>query len=370
MGFQGPFNGEHAQSTSLVEVSADGDLTLRNNSTGTVHIILAVQGWFDLPEVDPAKQAQADQGAAPVPAGYERWADTPEATAAKPTQGALENLYTLYDEKLFGARAAGVQSAIFLQSSNAQTLDERIADAQAVVEGLTNLPIEEVLPEPQLEPANTNGASSANGVAPATNVRPAAECSPMPDCTGKAYSLPVKHTKQSDCSWCAPASTVMALRSSGASEISAADGKKMSQALLASSAYLNTVNTAGGTDITKIPYTLNKWAKIKATVFWAPSDTKLRDMLRVSLKGYKRAVVFGTTEVKDLTHYNNHPKNRNIRHFITGYGYQDYGRTALFADPVSGAHCYRTRVRQKSSLTASQMAGFIRSHGVVARGES
>lgn len=52
MGFQGAYIGQPTQSTSLVELSADGELTLRNNSTGTVHVVLAVQGWFSAQEVD------------------------------------------------------------------------------------------------------------------------------------------------------------------------------------------------------------------------------------------------------------------------------------------------------------------------------
>ncbi|WP_456696064.1 hypothetical protein [Aeromicrobium sp. P5_D10] len=49
IGFQGTYSGEPSQSTSVVELSSGGEVTLRNNSAGTVHVVLAVQGWFGFP---------------------------------------------------------------------------------------------------------------------------------------------------------------------------------------------------------------------------------------------------------------------------------------------------------------------------------
>jgi hypothetical protein len=42
----GAFTGEPEVSTSIVELSEDGTVTLKNNTTGYVHIILTAQGWF------------------------------------------------------------------------------------------------------------------------------------------------------------------------------------------------------------------------------------------------------------------------------------------------------------------------------------
>lgn len=365
------------ETTSIVALSEAGEGIVLNTSPAPVTVVLTVQGWFSLlTDVDPASQSQADHGVAPVPAGYDRLADTPEAIASQPTQDALESLYTLYDEKLFGARpvstdgATSAQGAIFLQSSDSQTLDERIADAQEVVEELTETPIEEVLPEPQLDPEDEAGAfPSALSTTPASAALPAAICSPMPGCTGEAYKLPLTHSSQSNCSWCGPASTAMALRASGASNTSDADGTTMTQARLASSDYLQTT-IASGTNITRIPVTLKKWAKIQATIFYSPSSGNLADIVRVSVKGYKRAVMYGTQENASFDHYNGHPKTRTIRHFITGYGFSDYGRRVKYADPVSGAGCFAGNIAKTNSMKASSMAGFINPYGVVARGKS
>lgn len=352
-------------STSVVELSAAGNVVIQNLSSGSVDIILDAQGWFSREVPTEAEQTAAANGAAPVPDGYETMADTPEAIAQQPAQDAIEELYALYDEKLFGVRDS-VQGALFAQSEP-QTIDERIAAAQEVVHDLTDVPIEEVLPEPQLDPQEVSVSPKINGGTIQNAMLPAGICSPMPGCTGQAFNLPLRWSRQSNCDYCGPASTAMALRASGASDTSAANGShQMSQGLLASSAYLNTDNTVGGTSIAKIPGTLRKWANFNTIVFYRPSAASLPNIIRVSMKGYKRATVFGTRENSAIGHYNNHP-NRPINHFIAGYGFDNYGRTIRYADPVVGAGCWSTRPLKVNYMSATKMAAHIRPYGVVAR---
>jgi|GEM_PF-6403415 len=289
--------------------------------------------------------AENVSGIQPLPPGYSRLADTPEAMAAKPLTDAMVELRTLYVQR-YGLDGSSIQRV------QSESLDTKIKLAQAKVERLSGQPIEDFLPVP---PA-AQGASKAAGVTAALST---------------SKTLRFVHSKQSKSYWCGPASTAMVIRATmpaSTSETSRYNSShKMSQTMLASSTYLAT--TTAGTYMPNIARAVNRWAGLTSyTTYNSPSVTTLRNVVTSSIGGYTRGVAYGTHEGQGGVHYNSHP-NRTIDHFVAGYAYSNSGNTLKYGDPASGSPALSSawgNVKKTGSMSASSMASYINPWGVVA----
>jgi len=285
-------------------------------------------------------------GIQPLPPGYSRLADTPEALAAKPLTDAMVELRTLYVQR-YGLDGSSMQR---MQSEN---LDAEIKLAQAKVERLSGQPIEDFLPVPP-------SAGTVSKVAGATAA------------LSTSKTLRFVHSKQSKSYWCGPASTAMVIRATmpaSTSETSRYNSSHtMSQTRLASSTYLAT--TTSGTYMPNIARAVNRWTGLTSyTTYYSPSVTTLRNVVTSSIGGYTRGVAYGTHETKGGTHYNYHPKTYSIDHFVAGYGYSSSGNTLKYGDPASGSPALSAAwgdVKKTGSMSASSMASYIHQWGVVA----
>lgn len=285
---------------------------------------------------DEAAAPATVQGIQPLPAGYARLADLPDIKANAPVTDAKYRVFELWAEK--AELKAGDASAMQLAE-----IDTQIASAQAKVARLDGDPI---------VPSSASKVAAAAGVAaPAAFPTPAA-----------ARTLNLTHSAQSNGYYCGPATTAMVIRMSGGSETSKYNSShKMSQTMLASSTYLQI--TTSGTSIQRIPTALKRWMNLSTDVYAGPSATKLKNLVTGSIGVLSHGVAYGTRELTGGAHYNGHPTNSRIDHFIAGHCYTDEGVYLKYADPATSVW---SGVKKTNSMRAYQMRDFIAPWGVVA----
>lgn len=303
-----------------------------------------------------APASAADDPATPegrgiaLPDGYESLGDLPSVQAEKPLNDALDALHALYAEKYL----AGGAGAATAQADGEPSLDERIAAARAEVERVAGRPYSEIEPEPDFSTdASTTSDSNASVMAAATQ-----------------KALPVRHSTQRTSYYCGPASVAMAIRAScSACERSRYNSSDtISQTTLAASRYLAT--TSNGTNMTRIPLTLNRWAGFASRLVWSPSAASIKSGVVNSIGVYNRAVVYGTRELagKRNPHYNYHYTTFTIDHLIMGYGYSGSGDRLAYADPVAGRWTntgQSSAPRKTNAMRNTSMRIFTQPWGVV-----
>ncbi len=140
--------------------------------------------------------------------------------------------------------------------------------------------------------------------------------------------------------YCGPATAQMILSRSSLYE-SKWDSSTRSQSALARSQYLDTTAAAGTPwREGRMDGTLNKW--VHGFSDTRGQNRKFLTNSRPGLETYKRlyresigdagyATAVGTVERAGSFHYNNHPRNRLIGHWIAGYGYTS--TATKYADP-------------------------------------
>jgi hypothetical protein len=304
-----------------------------------------------------APASAADEPATPegrgiaLPSGYESLGDLPSVQAEKPLNDALDALHALYAEKYL----AGGAGAATAQADGEPTLDERIAEARAEVERVAGRPYSEIEPEPDFsaDASTTSDSDSDAQIMAATQ-----------------KALPVRHSTQRTSYYCGPASVAMAIRAScSACERSRYNSSDtISQTTLAASRYLAT--TTSGTNMSRIPLTLNRWAGFASRLVSSPSAASIKSGVVNSIGVYNRAVVYGTRELAGAgnPHYNYHYTTFTIDHLIMGYGYSGSGDRLAYADPVAGrwTNTGQSKAPQKTNaMRNTSMRIFTQPWGVV-----
>jgi hypothetical protein len=232
-------------------------------------------------------------------------------------------------------------------SSDLKAVDVQIAAAE--------LKVQKVAGEPVGKVSVSKLAATAAGD---TTVTPMAFPTPA-----EARSLTLTHSSRSNGYYCAPASTAMVIRVSGGSETSRYNsGHKMSQTRLASSTYLAT-SSSQGTSMHRVPITLQRWMGLSTDVYAGPTATKLKNLTAGAIGVLGHGVEYGTHETAGAKHYNNHPANRGIDHYIAGFGYSSNGSNVKWADPATSIW---SGLATKGNMSASTMAGFVSRFGIIA----
>ena len=151
-----------------------------------------------------------------------------------------------------------------------------------------------------------------------------------------AKSLALTYRAQQEFWYCGPASGIMMLQmlKAGPSKVT---GAIKTQRNLADAAHMRTdINRATPWASHLFRIGLNKWRQGKATGYYVDFDSPgYVDFKRMLVADVDRGYPIGadTVELRNDTHYNNHPRSKLIGHWIVGYGYSDYGGASAFADP-------------------------------------
>lgn len=153
-----------------------------------------------------------------------------------------------------------------------------------------------------------------------------------------AMYMALNHYPQKKSYWCGPATGKMILKWLNAGT-SAYDGKIQVQANIANDNHLKT-ETNGVTSWAsgRFRIGLNRWLSGSDKGWYI-------DTAKSSTTTFRNAVVYGvdtshpfgadTVEFAGGYHYNNHPANQTIGHWIVVRGYGSYGDTTYFADPAT-----------------------------------
>ncbi|MGQ0464643.1 MAG: C39 family peptidase [Sporichthyaceae bacterium] len=153
-------------------------------------------------------------------------------------------------------------------------------------------------------------------------------------------SLSVAHVAQSNSFYCGPASGYMVLKTLGRTYSAYSPGNMLDgQKDLAHSWYMQT------DDLGKTPWAQHLW-RIGVNRWNTGADTGWYvDLATPTTAEFKANLLFdidwdhpfgvSTVEYKGGVHYNGHPADRLIGHWITAQGYSDGGNTASFDDPAT-----------------------------------
>lgn len=110
---------------------------------------------------------------------------------------------------------------------------------------------------------------------------------------------------------------------------------------------------------------MNKWRQGSSTGYYvddgAPSATEFKSHLVYDADN-NYPLGADTVEMAGGVHYNGHPSNQTIGHWIVGKGYYNYGDGSYFADPATTV--WSTVSPEFSYATSTFTNRFLQSNGV------
>ncbi|WP_369371542.1 C39 family peptidase [Promicromonospora sp. Populi] len=165
--------------------------------------------------------------------------------------------------------------------------------------------------------------------------------------------LPTVHQAQAKSYWCGPATASMIVKYKG---------KTHTQTTMARVEYLKTEENGATTWASGLMTVgLNKaLATAQYQQVQAPSATTLKGAMVDSLNALY-PVALDTVEFAGGQHYNGHPVDRTIGHWIVGNGYSNAGSTLQFMDPATS---YYPDAEPTFALSTTGMAVYLQSNGI------
>ncbi|MEU8314805.1 hypothetical protein [Micromonospora sp. NPDC048169] len=178
--------------------------------------------------------------------------------------------------------------------------------------------------------------------------------------------LPFVQYAQAKGYYCGPASGYMIIRYlHGSGYTSRYNGNSLSQANLANSAHMNTEANKSTTWTSKRFATgINRWRNVPWYVqVPKPSGSLLPKIFTHSVGGNGMPIGADTVEFAGGSHYNGHPTNKTIGHWIVGYGYVQSGQNTTWADPATSV--WSSTKKSFTYTTSTFATRFLQSNGVV-----
>jgi hypothetical protein len=152
----------------------------------------------------------------------------------------------------------------------------------------------------------------------------------------------VAHHAQVRSYYCGPATAYSIIEYvRGAKKKSAWDGKGLSQNNLAASTYLNTdARRVTPWSAGRMKVTLNRWTSGTDKGWYvdkaSPTPAEFKKALAWNIDR-RRPFAVDAVEMQGGRHYNGHPVNQTIGHWIVVRGYSGSGAVAHFVDPLAGS---------------------------------
>jgi hypothetical protein len=274
------------------------------------------------------------------------------------------------DDEAEMAPLGETESAIAEEAETAETADESIADEPAGAPAVEGEPAPFAGIEGNYTGGDVSDLSAAQPLdAAALAKMDEAEASAAAACTNP--SEPVKRIlgltqyAQTKGFYCGPASGYMIIRYlHGASFRSRKNNATLSQAHIASNAHMKT-EANGSTDWSSKNFTkgLNAWRGENWYVQVPHPTAKLfKAALSHSIGSNGMPVAADAVELAGGVHYNGHPVNRTIGHWLVAYGYDSCGGKAYFADPATSVW---SSVKPKFSYDSKLFANrFLQNNGI------
>ena len=178
-------------------------------------------------------------------------------------------------------------------------------------------------------------------------------------------TLSITHTAQSKSYFCGPATAMMILREEGLTTSRDGKGRSLTQANLALTDYLSTeANGATNWVGLHMPNGLNKWSGNNWYLAQqSPTGGQFQGALLNTLGVNGKGVAVDTVERAGGAHYNGHPADRLIGHWMMAYGYSSSGAKVNFADPSTSF--YPNATKTFSVSTNSFTTTYLQDNGIV-----
>lgn len=216
---------------------------------------------------------------------------------------------------------------------------------------------------------DTSGAKKAADAYTAKWGGPSAGSQPTTSVTPLASStsvfLGVVQVGQTTGYYCGPAAGYEIIRYVDGAITSRYDGSVLSQTNLANANHMRT-DINGSTDWASGLYVtgVNRWRGTNYYVqVHAPSGVLLTDTFAYSMDVHGMPFSGDTVEFVNGPHYNGHPKNLLIGHWITAYGYSSSGAVGYWADS-STTVWPSLPISQYFSFDSSSFSSFLQSNGI------
>lgn len=149
-----------------------------------------------------------------------------------------------------------------------------------------------------------------------------------------AIVLKLRHVGQANRSYCGPAAGVMMLRFLRAGR-SAANGARLQQHTVAGRAHMRANDGATEWQSHRFRIGLNRWLRGRKKGYYTekhdPTGQEFRNAVVYNI-GNRRPMGADTVEFEDGAHYNGHPRDQTIGHWIVPHGYVRSGAGTRFAD--------------------------------------
>jgi hypothetical protein len=158
----------------------------------------------------------------------------------------------------------------------------------------------------------------------------------------------------------------MMLKYSGPS-LSNYNSASLTQGHLATSAHMNT-DSAGATTWASHRFRigLNRWRQGTDTGFFVdlahPTTTDVSVALTYDIYGASMPFGADTVEYAGGVHYNGHPVNQLIGHWLTAYAYASSGAVAYWADPSTSV--WPSAAPKFSYSTSTFTSRFLQGNGI------
>lgn len=206
------------------------------------------------------------------------------------------------------------------------------------------------------------GGPGANSQSTSKNVAPSAIVTPLASST--SVFLGVVQAGQETPYYCGPAAGYEIIRYlHGAGFTSRYDGSALSQIGLANANHMRTdinrsTDWSSGLYVTGV----NRW---RGTNYYvqvnAPSAALLTNVFTYSMDVNGMPFSGDTVEFAGGAHYNQHPQNKTIGHWITAYGYTSSGAVGYWADSATTSWPW---IDPTFSYNTSSFSTFLQSNGI------
>ncbi len=233
----------------------------------------------------------------------------------------------------------------------------------------TALPLGASADEPA--PAPDSGGWSIDVTRPEDRLPLSAEAASKIEAALQSYvaaptsrTLDVTQVAQSTSYYCGPASAYMILEQQGFTSSQDGLGRTLSQANLAGADYLQTeLNEATTWKSKAMASGINRWngGSWSYEQVQSPSGATAQGAFTSTVGKNGRAIAADTVEFANQAHYNGHPSDRTIGHWIVGY--EDSGATSYWADPSTSYYPSAAETFQVG--TSSFAATYMQANGIM-----
>lgn len=180
-------------------------------------------------------------------------------------------------------------------------------------------------------------------------------------------TLTYTYSSQIKSYFCGPASAWMIIQQNGVASSRDGDNRALTQTNLARFEYLQTEYRGATTWASQaMQYGIQTWMNGAGWGYvqvQSPTAAVVQGALLRVIGTHGHVIAADTVEYAGGAHYNGHPANQTIGHWIVGYGYAGSGATSYWADP--SIYYFTSAKSTFSASTSSFTSTYLQANGVL-----